>query len=130
MLRQQYHFRRSERGDLLVWDVNKLNLKTRSLTPKKIKLSDVKEYKQTYWYDLDLGAAKPTCENIVEHVKLINMADLNYPIILCCEGKLMDGMHRVCKAHLFGNEEILAFRFEEYICPDFVNIDYKDLKYD
>lgn len=127
-LRQQYNFRRSENGDLLVWDVNKLIHKTTNMSPKKIKLSSIKEYEEAYWYDL--GEAKPTCENIIEHVELINSADLSYPIILCYEGKLMDGMHRVCKANLLGLKEILAFKFEEYIPPDFINVDYKNLKYD
>lgn len=127
-LRQQYHFRRSEDGDLLVWDVNKLILKTKSMTAIKIKLADIKEYKTNYWYDL--GEAKPTCENIIEHIKLIEKVDLSYPIIVCNQGKLIDGMHRVCKANLLGLKEILAFKFVDYIKPDYININYDDLSYD
>ena len=127
-LRRQYHFRNSLKGDLLAWDVNKLITKTDELVAVKIKISQIKELEESYWYDL--GDAKPTCENIVEHIKLIEKADLSYPIILCKEGKLMDGMHRVCKAKLLGYQEILAFQFKELISPDFINVDPEDLIYD
>ncbi len=41
----------------------------------------------------------------------------------------MDGMHRVCKALKIGKTEIKAVQFENYIEPDFVGIEPKDLKY-
>jgi hypothetical protein len=62
-------------------------------------------------------------------MRLINNADLKYPIILCKEGKIIDGMHRVCKALLLNNNEILAIYLEEDIEPHFINVDVNDLPY-
>ncbi|KAA3604613.1 MAG: hypothetical protein DWQ06_03990 [Calditrichaeota bacterium] len=125
-MRQQYHFRNSEKG-LLVWDILKLIDLTEKLETKLIPLSEIKELDEAFWYDL--GDSNPTCRNILEHSKLIDEADLSYPIILCNKGKIMDGMHRVCKALKIGKTHIEAIQFENYIEPDFVGIDLKDLKY-
>lgn len=45
-------------------------------------------------------------------MKLVQQADLKYPIILCSDGRLMDGMHWVIKALLEGHIEIQAVQFE------------------
>ena len=62
-------------------------------------------------------------------MRLISNAELKYPIILCKEGKIIDGMHRVCKALLMDQKTISAIQFKEDIKPDFVNIDINDLTY-
>lgn len=125
-MRQQYHFRKSEKG-LLVWDVLKLIRLTEKLDTKLILLSEIKELDEAFWYDL--GDSKPTCRSILEHSKLIDEADLTYPIILCNKGRVMDGMHRICKAVKIGRTHIKAFQFKNYIEPDFVGIDPKNLEY-
>jgi hypothetical protein len=38
----------------------------------------------------------------VEHVRLIEAADLSFAIILSSDGRVMDGIHRVAKAVLLG----------------------------
>lgn len=125
-MRQQYHFRKSEKG-LLVWDVLRLIRLAKNLETKLVPLNEIQELEEAFWYDL--GDAKPTCRSILEHSKLIDEADLSYPIILCKEGKIMDGMHRVCKALKNEETHIKAVQFENYIEPDFVGIDPKDLRY-
>ena len=50
--------------------------------------------------------------DFVEHVRLVNNADLNYPIILDDEGYVMDGRHRIAKALLDGVASIKAVRFK------------------
>ncbi|ENW08290.1 hypothetical protein F934_00465 [Acinetobacter beijerinckii ANC 3835] len=57
-------------------------------------------------------------------------ADLSYPIILCAQGRVMDGMHRVAKASLLKQTEILAVHFEQTPEPDFINVSEDDLNYD
>lgn len=47
-------------------------------------------------------------------------ADLSYPIILRNQGRIMDGMHWVCKAKLEGRKTILAVQFEQALEPDYV----------
>ena len=54
----------------------------------------------------------------------------NHPIILCSDGRLMDGMHRVCKALNHGHETIKAIRLEELPEPDHIDVDLDDLLYD
>lgn len=71
MLRQQYHFRKYEE-DVLIWDVNKIITLSKNLEPREIKLDTIKEFDTQYWYEL--GGAKPTCKNVVEHIKLINQS--------------------------------------------------------
>lgn len=125
-MRQQYHFRQSPQG-LLSWDVFRLIRLAQELPVIEIPLSSIQELDEAFWYDL--GGAKPTCRNIAEHASLINQTDLSYPIILCHEGRVMDGMHRVCKAQMLGLETIKAVRFPNYLEPDYVGIEPDDLPY-
>ena len=125
--RKQYHFRASQNG-LLSWDVSRLIEKSSGLPVKSVSLSDIRELDECFWYDL--GGASPTCRNIVEHVKLIQATDLQYPIILSKDGRVMDGMHRVCKALLQGLKCIKAVQFNHEIPPDFINREPNELPYD
>ncbi len=100
----------------------------KSIAPVEVPLSQIKELEECYWYEH--GAAQPTCSSVVEHAKLINQADLSYPVILDKGGRIMDGMHRVCKAMLDGHQSILASQFTEEIKPDYVGIEPEDLPYD
>jgi hypothetical protein len=126
-MRKQYHFRSSPKG-LLAWDVNKLIEKSSSLPIKKVRLSNIRELDECFWYDL--GGVNPTCRNVVEHARLIQEADLQYPIILSKDGRVMDGMHRVCKALLEGHKNLNYVQFEEEILPDHIGVDPDELSYD
>lgn len=126
-MRQQYHFRRSPQGNLLIWDVLKLIELAKDLEPISVPLESIKELDEAFWYDL--GGAKPSCRNVAEHAKLIQQTDLSYPILLCSEGRVMDGMHRVCKALIEGQKHITAVRFASPIEPDFIDIDPDTLPY-
>jgi hypothetical protein len=46
------------------------------------------------------------------HMKAVQAADLNFPIILDEDGEIMDGRHRIMKAFLEGKETIKAVRFD------------------
>ncbi len=56
--------------------------------------------------------------------------DLAFPVILSSDGRVMDGMHRICKALLQGLSEIEAVRFQRDPEPDYVGVDPDDLPYD
>lgn len=56
---------------------------------------------------------------LARHMKRVQDASLDYPIILDEEGFIMDGWHRVAKALLEGRETIKAVRFEKTPNPDF-----------
>lgn len=81
-IRPQYHFRSSNKG-LLAWNVRRLIELAKSFKIKSIKLETIHEFDTEFWYDL--GGARPTCRNILEHTKLINEVNVSYPIILCKE---------------------------------------------
>ena len=54
-----------------------------------------------------------TLRDMVMHMKAVNGADLDYPIILDEDGDVMDGRHRIMKALLTGARTIKAVRFEK-----------------
>jgi hypothetical protein len=56
--------------------------------------------------------------------------DLNYPIILSSDGRVMDGMHRVCKAWMQGEESIKAVRFPIDPEPNYIDVPEDELPYD
>ena len=123
-MRKQYHFRKVE-NDTYIWDVDNLVAFTQHFKVKEIPLSDIKELEEAYWYP----DTHPTTQDILEHMQLIQQADLIYPIILCSQGRLMDGMHRVGKAKILGKDTISAVQFEIDPQADFINVDENDLIY-
>jgi hypothetical protein len=125
-MRAQYHFRKSPDG-LLSWDVRALVEKARCLVPKRVFLSSIKELDEPYWTD---GNPQPlTCREIAGHVGFILDSDLTYPIILSRDGRVMDGMHRVCKALLEGRQDIEAVQFNDDPAPDYIGVHPDDLPY-
>ncbi len=126
-MRKQYHFRPSPNG-FYAWDVDRLVALTRRFPVSDFPLNLIRELDETYWYQ---GPdAQPTVRSIVDHFRLVNEADLSYPIILSANGGVMDGMHRVAKALLLGHATIRAVRFAADPAPDFVDVREDELPYD
>jgi hypothetical protein len=125
-VRAQYHFRKSPDG-LRAWDVRSLVEKGRTLIPKRVLLSAIVELDEPYW--TDGHPQQLTFREIVEHVGLMLDCDLAYPIILSSDGRVMDGMHRVCKALLQGRQDIEAVQFADDPAPDYVGVHPDDLPY-
>lgn len=126
-MRKQYHFRESKNG-LLAWDVHRLIELARDIAPTPVELSAIGEVDEPYWYDAqDLP---PTCRDLIEHMRLVEAADLAYPIILSPDGRIMDGMHRVAKALLLHQQHIMAVRLQSMPEPDHIGVDPDDLSYD
>lgn len=123
-MRKQYYFRQSGRG-LLAWDVDRLVQLSSCLPRKRIPLTAIRELDET-WFGHDEPA---TWRAMLEHVKLIEEADLSFPVILSASGTVMDGMHRVAKASLPGREEIEAVQFHEDPEPDHVGLGPQELPY-
>ena len=126
-MRKQYHLRQSEYG-LLIWDVDRLVELSKDLPRQEVPLSEIRELDEPYWFGLK--SDRPTCRAVANHARLIGEADLRYPIILCAEGRVMDGMHRVAKAYVEGRETIKAVRLTETPEPDYVDVDPDTLPYD
>lgn len=125
-MRKQYHFRPSEHG-LYAWDVDRLVVLAQDQPTEQVPLHAIREVDGDYWFS---HGCAPTVRAVVEHARLINEADLSYPIIIDPQGGVMDGMHRVGKALLIGQPTISAKRLPSLPQPDYVNLRPEDLPYD
>src|SRR5262245_43986829 len=123
-MRKQYYFRSSDRG-LLAWDVDRLVRLSSTLPRKLVQLRGIRELDDDWIGD----GERPTWRALIEHMALIEAADLSFPIILSATGEVMDGMHRVAKAVLRGETEITAVQFSEDPEPDHVGLGPDDLPY-
>lgn len=123
-MRKQYFFRASPRG-LLAWDVDRLIELSRNLPRQHIPLGHIRELDESVF-----GADEPpTWRNLLAHVRLMDEADPQYPIILAADGAVMDGMHRVARAMRAGAREIEAVRFDADPPPDHIGKGPDDLPY-
>jgi len=107
MIRAQYYFRQSDQG-LLAWDIRRLVELSSDFPIEEIKLTDIAELDETHWYAHEGDSPS---RSLLQHMQLIDDVDLSYPIILDRDGRVMDGMHRVCKAVREGKEKISAVQF-------------------
>ncbi len=124
-MRKKYHFRKSELG-LLVWDVHRLIDLTKDSDQFEIPISEIAELNESYWFN----GKSPMCKDFLAHIHLIEAADLSYPIILCPNGRLMDGMHRIAKAYLYGHTHIKAVQLQVLPELDYIGVHHDDLPYD
>jgi hypothetical protein len=118
-LRKQYHFRPSPGDGFYAWDVHRLIELARDLPVENVPLGDIAEFNENWWFQTD--DTVPTPAAMIAHYRLMMETDLSYPIILCGEGRVMDGMHRVMKAAWEGRDRIAAVRFRETPPPDRAN---------
>lgn len=125
-MRKQYHFRPSDHG-LRAWDVDNLVRLTQDQPEELLPLSAIGEVDENWWFAF---GEEPTVRSVVEHVRLLQETDLDYPIIVDPDGRLMDGMHRVAKALSQGAETIRAKRLAVLPEPDFVGVAPDDLPYE
>jgi hypothetical protein len=61
---------------------------------------------------------QPTVRSIATHARDIFDADLSYPIIMTASGNVLDGAHRIAKAHLSGQRLIRAVIIDDWPPPD------------
>jgi len=126
-MRKQYHIRDSERG-LLAWDIDRMLRFTSEQEPVDLPLEKIRELDEAFWFS-GYGDV-PTCRRVAEHAKLINETSLDHPIILDPDGRVMDGMHRVCKAFISGQKAIKAVKLLAMPEPDFVAVPIDQLPYE
>jgi len=125
-MRKQYHFRRGPEG-LRAWSVDRLVALTESLPLIQVPVAAIRELDEAYWYDHGYA---PTCRSVAEHARLINEADLRFPIILSADGRVMDGMHRAAKALIQKVDSLPAKQFAEDPAPDHIGVQPDDLPYE
>jgi hypothetical protein len=66
----------------------------------------------------------------MQHLRLVGEVDPSYPIILGSDGRVMDGMHRVVRAILSGDDTIRAVRFDTDPEPDYRDCHSRELPYE
>jgi hypothetical protein len=123
-MRKQYFFRPSP-GGFFAWDVDKLIELTAEYPRRRVALSEIRELNEA-WSGPGEGA---TWAALVEHIRLVDAADLKFPIILAADGGVMDGMHRVAKALRMGRSHIEAVQFPVDPAPDYRDVQPTDLPY-
>ena len=123
-MRRQYHSRLVD-GRNLIWDVHRLVELTRSYPVRAVSLSSISELDECFWFDSE----PPTCRAVALHAKLIQETDLAYPIILSSSGRVMDGMHRVCRALLENRSTVAVVQFTTDPEPDYIDADIDSLPY-
>ena len=124
-MRQQYFFR-SGPGGFLAWDVFRLIRLTAGFPRRMVPLSGIRELAQPW----SVPDEPRTWAALVEHVKLLDAADLRYPIILAADGTVMDGMHRAAKALRSGLSHVEAVQFLVDPPPDYTDVQPEDLPYE
>ncbi|MBA4012520.1 MAG: chromosome partitioning protein ParB [Phenylobacterium sp.] len=98
-----------------LWWTDRLWALSADLPVEQVKLSEIGEFDLDCWFQ---DRHVPSVRNVAEHARRIFDADLAYPVIICAEGRLMDGGHRLAKAWMEGREEIAAVRFRQTPEPD------------
>jgi hypothetical protein len=126
-MRAQYHFRNSP-GGLRAWNVHRLVELSSALVRERVPLSSIRELDEAYWAGGE--NQKLTCREVVDHARLMLECDLAFPVILSSDGRVMDGMHRICKALLQGLDHVDAVRFVRDPEPDYIGVHPDDLPYE
>ena len=119
MMQRRFHMRRIK-DEWWLWDGRRLLAAARDLPVETISLGWISELDEDYWF---AAGGPPTPRAIAEHAALIAEADLAEPILLCPDGRLLAGMHRVCLAWLDGVGELPARRFRFLPPPDYRGAD-------
>lgn len=122
-MRPQYHFRKIGE-DTHIWRIAPL-LKQR-FTPIDLLLAKIEEIFEPYWFKAT--GDSPSCISVMQHAAAALRSDLAYPILICENHRVIDGMHRVMKAHAEGKPTIRAHQIM-LPKPDFINVDPADLSH-
>lgn len=124
-MRKQYYFRPSPSG-LLAWDVDRLVQLSRELPVRTVPLAEIHELDEALCGEDEAL----TWRAFAAHVRLVQDADLSYPIIRAANGAVMDGRHRVTRALVEGRATIDAVQFPVDPAPDYVGWRPEELPYE
>ena len=91
-----------------------------------VPVGSISEVDTDYWTD---GGSEPTVRRVIGHLRMVLDVDPGHPRLLGADGRLMDGMHRVCRAILEGRATIAARRFAADPEPDHRNVRFTDVPY-
>ena len=84
-----------------LWDISK------DLPTKQVPISELsKTLRKPLWGQLGGGKASPLKSTDAKHRQKVEKADLSFPLIQHPDGWLMDGTHRLLKAHKAGKTHV------------------------
>jgi hypothetical protein len=102
-------------GQLHTWDVHRLWVLAEGLSPFDYEVERFSGFDDVMWF----GAGHPpTVRAVLDHLRRVQQADLSRPILFSAEGRVMDGVHRLCRALVEGRGTVKAVRFEPTPPPD------------
>jgi hypothetical protein len=106
-------------GFRYTWDVERLWGLSSDLEPEFISIEELTDQLDSQCWGDNL-LARITPNRIIKHARRIleTEGDEIYPIILNQDGKVMDGMHRLCKAVLEDRSHVWVVRFDTDPKPD------------
>ncbi|REE68746.1 hypothetical protein A8990_13611 [Paenibacillus taihuensis] len=108
LARMKHKHGRVRDGKRHIWDVEKLWELSKNLPVHIIMIDSIKELDQDCWFADSKNTSVPTIRNVALHCQRIINANMDYPILLCSDGQLIDGGHRIAKALIDGKSEINA----------------------
>jgi len=114
-MNREKHTRLLPDGRRGLWWTDRLWALAADLPRERVKLASIPELEMDCWF---AGRRMPSIREVAEHARRILEADPSCPVILCADGRLMDGGHRLAKACLAGADEIEAVRFPVTPEPD------------
>ena len=98
-----------------VWYVSSLLKEAEFLPVETRNIEDIRAVKLNLPLLKDHGV---THLELAYHMKVALEADMNFPIILAKDGRIMDGHHRVIKALALGIPQVKVVQFTEDPVPD------------
>jgi hypothetical protein len=104
-----------------IWHLEEVWEHAKRLVVFQKPLAELNSLDEVAWYGSEYHFGRLTVREVAEHSRRIQAATFKRPIILSCEGWLMDGFHRLAKAHLDGLETIPAVQFAEDPPPNRVS---------
>ena len=116
---KQYHFWPAVDGaGFDAWDVDRLLDLTTDFKVKAVPVDAIWEIDTDYWSD---ATTEPTVRRVLVHMRAVLDVDMSQTIILGHDGRVMDGMHRSCRAILNNETTINAVQFDVHPDPDVRN---------
>lgn len=99
----------------------------KDLPHQRVPPSHIRGIDEPYGYNA--GTKALSCRDVVERARRMLDCDFIYRVVLSADGRVMDGMHRICKALLLGHANIEAVRFIHDPEPDFIGVHPDRLPY-
>jgi hypothetical protein len=105
-------------GQRHTWFIQNLVKATYNLPVIDIEFTELDKYlDENAWFH---GDNEPTIRALIKNYQRVEQADLSFPIIMNPNIGVLDGLHRVVKAHTLGCSSIKAVILAELPKPDYI----------